>query len=151
MLLCIWNKNSLLASHLLARTQNQNRYVSLASSQDSLKYECIKGATFCTQFWNLISLWICFKVLVLKLFSALHLNYVVRSKTCRSVQFKSCDTYALVKIIIKEDSLGNGKSCGSNFKLSFGKFNTQLDVWQLLLPLLILGAQNNNLLKCSCH
>lgn len=143
LLLWIWNNISHLASHLLARTLNQNKYLSLPSSQDPLKYECIKGAKFYTQFRNLISLWICFEVLALRLFSALHLNYAARSKTCRSIQLNFCDIYALVKIINKWDSLANEKSCGSNFKLKllFGKFNAQVDIWQLLLPLLMLSFQ----------
>lgn len=46
LLLWIWNNISHLASHLLARTLNQNKYMSLPSSQDPLKYECIKVQNF---------------------------------------------------------------------------------------------------------
>lgn len=98
LLLCIWNKNSHLASHLLVRTQNQNKNGSLLSSQDSIKYECIKGAKFCTKFWNLISLWICFKVLALRLLTS---TMLLEAGHIEAYKFKSCDIYALVKIINK--------------------------------------------------
>lgn len=71
LLIWVWNKNFHLESNLLPKTQNQNKYMSLPSSQDPLNRNSIRGQHFilCS-----FSLWICLKILTLTVFSVIHPN-----------------------------------------------------------------------------